>query len=110
MVGINCNGNEFYFYLQSGLIAVIRSKHILGLTTSLTLQTKLPHKLGPAGQLTMLSEKSVTWKMDLLLVFSLHGAFFYTSHYFDYSTNKAWQFLLLLLIKRVGFFFLVFLN
>lgn len=76
MVGINCNGNEFYFYLQSGLIAVIRSKHILGLTTSLTLQTKLPHKLGPAGQLTMLSEKSVTWKMDLLLVFSLHGAFF----------------------------------
>jgi len=78
VVGRNCNGNEFYFYLQSDLIAVIWSKHVLGLTTSLTWQTKLPYKLGPAGQLTMLSERRVIWKMDLL-VFSLRGAFLYIS-------------------------------
>lgn len=41
---MNCSGDELYFYLQSGLIAVIWSKLTLGLTTSLTWQTKLGTK------------------------------------------------------------------
>lgn len=110
---MSCNGKKkSNFYLQSRLISVIQSKHILGLTTSLTSQIKLQYKLGPAGQLAMLNEKCVIRKMDLPLVFFVHGAFFYTSNYFDYFTNKAWQFFLLLLIKRVFFcyFVLVFIK
>lgn len=72
VVGMSCNGNKSNFYLQPSLISVIWSKHILGLTTSLALQ----YKLGPAGQLAMLNEKWVIRKMDVPLVFSVHGAFF----------------------------------
>jgi len=35
VVGMSCNGNKPNFYLQSTLISVTWSKHILGLTTSL---------------------------------------------------------------------------
>ena len=59
VVSMSCNGNGSYFFLQSSLIAVIWSKRILGLTTSLTLQTKLPYKLRPTDQLAMLNEKCV---------------------------------------------------
>lgn len=71
------NGNKSNFCLQSSLLSIIWSKRILGLTTSLTLQIKLQYKLGPAGQLAMLSKKCVIRKMDLPLVFSVHGAFLY---------------------------------
>lgn len=107
VVGISCNGNKSNFYLQSTLISVIQSKHILGLTTSLILQINLQYKLGPAGQLAMLNEKCVIRKMYFLW-YSLYMVLFCTSNYFDYFTNKAWQFFLLLLIKRVFFFVCLF--
>lgn len=100
VVGMSCNGNKSNFYLQSTLISIIQSKHILGLTTSLILQIKLQYKLGPAGQLAMLNEKCVIRKMYFLW-YSMYMVLFCTSNYFDYFTNKAWQFFLLLLIKRV---------
>lgn len=101
VVGMSCNGNKSNFYLQSTLISIIQSKHILGLTTSLVFQIKLQYKLGPAGQLAMLNEKCVIRKMYFLW-YSLYMVLFCTSNYFDYFTNKAWQvFFLLLLIKRV---------
>lgn len=59
VVSMSCNGNGSYFFLQSSLIAVIWSKCNLTLTTTLTFQTKLPYKLGPTDQLTMLNEKCV---------------------------------------------------
>lgn len=74
---MSCNGNKSNFSLRSSLISIIRSKLILVLTSSLTLQIKLQYKLGPAGQLAMLNEKRVIRKMDLPLVFSVHGAFLY---------------------------------
>lgn len=102
VVGMSCNGNKSNFCLQSTLISIIQSKHILGLTTSLILLIKLQYKLGPAGQLAMLNEKYIIRKMYFLW-YSLYMVLFCTSNYFDYFTNKAWQFFLLMLIKR-GFF------
>lgn len=87
VVSRSCNGNGSYFCLQSSLIAVIWSKRILGLTTSLTLQTKLPYKLGPTDQLAMLNEKCVLEDGSYGILCT--WCFFYTSNYFDYFTNKA---------------------